>query len=173
MRTWVLRWLIARAYTEAGNKVILRRLDLDQGRPPAHILGYAQQPKDRAMKQLGSALLAAASAVAASPAFAQATSNAPAPPDGPPYGYGPMWGYHHMGGWVFHPFGSVLFAVFCVFLVVWAIRMVRFGGYRGYARFRHAGYGHGSTALDILEERFARGEVDKNEFEEKRKLLMR
>jgi len=79
-----------------------------------------------------------------------------------------------MWGWGFHPFGSILFAVFCVFLIVWAIRMVRFGHY-GYGRFRHAGYGHwhGTSALDILEERFAKGEIDKNEFEEKRKLLMR
>jgi putative membrane protein len=129
------------------------------------------------MQRIKSAFLAAALAIAASPVLAQATSNAPAAPDGPPYGYGPMWGYgyHHMWGWGFHPFGSVLFTIFCVILIVWAIRIVRYGGHYRYGRFRHAGYGygHGTSALDILEERFAKGEIDKNEFEEKRKLLMR
>ena len=128
------------------------------------------------MKYLGTALSSAALAVAASPVFAQATSNAPATPaNPPPYGYGPMWGYgyHHM--WGFQPFGHVLGIILVVLLILWLVRLFRFGGYHGHWRHRHAGYGygHGSSALDILEERFAKGEIDKNEFEEKRKALMR
>jgi putative membrane protein len=38
---------------------------------------------------------------------------------------------------------------------------------------RDGGPGRGHAALDILEERFAKGEIDKAEFEEKRKLLGR
>jgi len=126
------------------------------------------------MKYLGTALSSAVLAVAAAPVFAQATSNAPATPaNPPPFGYGPMWGYgyHHMGGW---GFGHVLGIILVVLLIVWLVRLFRFGGHHGW-RYRHAGYGygHGSSALDILEERFAKGEIDKTEFEEKRKLLMR
>ncbi len=127
------------------------------------------------MKRLGSLIVSGCLALAASPVFAQSGTNAPAAPPGPPYGYGPMWGYgyRHMGGWGFHPFGSVLAIVLTIFIIVWLVRMLRFGGHY---RFRHGGYGrggYGGTALDILEERFAKGEIDKNEFEEKRKLLMR
>ena len=55
-------------------------------------------------------------------------------------------------------------AAIFVWLVRWATRGYPFydqGGRRGHA------------ALDILEERFARGEIDKAEYEEKRKLIGR
>jgi putative membrane protein len=44
---------------------------------------------------------------------------------------------------------------------------------RGHGWCPHYRHDHGRAALEILEERFARGEIDKNEFEEKRKLLRR
>lgn len=46
-------------------------------------------------------------------------------------------------------------------------------GHEGHACGGHAGGRHGSspTALDILDERFARGEIEKAEYEEKKQLI--
>jgi putative membrane protein len=128
------------------------------------------------MKRLGTLMTAIALApmLAALPALAQ-SANSTAPDPG--YGYSPMWGYgHHMWGWGpgywFHPIGMLFFVAFFVIMVFCVSRLFTHGGRRGYYGFRH-GYGRGTSALDILEERFAKGEIDKSEFEEKRKLLMR
>ena len=106
-------------------------------------------------------------AIAALPALAQQQApNVPAPP----YGYGHMWG----GPWGWHPFMIVgpifmLLAVIGIMAIfVWLVRWAT----HGYP-FRDGGPGRGHAALDILEERFAKGEIDKAEFEEKRKLLGR
>jgi putative membrane protein len=84
-----------------------------------------------------------------------------------------MWG----GPWGWHPFmivGPIIVVlaiigvmVIFVWLVRWATR-----GYPFYDQGLHYP-GRGRTALDILDERFARGEIDKAEFEEKRKLIGR
>lgn len=104
--------------------------------------------------------LASALAVPAFPAWAQTAWDF-----GPRYGYGPMWG--SWGGWAWFPgmiFGPLMMLIIVggvVALVLWLAR-----------GFGHAEpYGHRRAALDILEQRFARGEIDKAEFEDKRKLL--
>ena len=124
-------------------------------------------------------------AVAALPALAQQQEQAAPNVPGAPYGYDHMWG----GPWGWHPFMIVgpIFVVLAiigmmvifVWLVRWATRGYPFYG-NGHG-FHHVhggcpccgGPGRGRTALDILDERFAKGEIDKAEFEEKRKLLGR
>jgi putative membrane protein len=89
------------------------------------------------------------------PALAQQAATAP-PPE-----Y--MYHRHMWHGGFFAP----LLWVIVIFALVGLF--TRFGWWS-----RHGSrYHRGSGALDILEERFARGEIDKTEFEEKRKLLLR
>jgi putative membrane protein len=58
--------------------------------------------------------------------------------------------------------------VIFVWLVRWATR-----GYPFYDQGIHYGPSRERAAFDILDDRFARGEIDKAEYEEKRKLLGR
>lgn len=83
------------------------------------------------------------------------------------YGYGyPMMGGH----WGFELFG-VLFSVFVVVvfiaIVIALIRHARGG--KSMWHCRH--FRGGDDALAILRERYARGEIDHEEFEQKRKDL--
>jgi putative membrane protein len=68
----------------------------------------------------------------------------------------------------------LLIVVGIVALIVLLMRGVGYGSHW----YRHGdwppyGRWQGRGALDILEERFAKGEIDKAEFEEKRSLLRR
>lgn len=84
-------------------------------------------------------------------------------------GHGMMW--HDGWGWgnmIFGPLMMIAFAAVVVVLVVLAFRWL--GG------ASHGAVGPSSTPLaktplDILEERFARGEIDKDEFDERRHVL--
>jgi putative membrane protein len=71
-----------------------------------------------------------------------------------------------MGGWGmgFMLIFWVLVIVGLVFLVKWLIQSTK--GESGRI------LGNSPRALDILKERYARGEIDKNEFEEKKKDLL-
>lgn len=75
--------------------------------------------------------------------------------------------YHgrHMwdGGWMF--LGPVMMIAFIAIIVVVVVLLVRgFGGHR-------PNPSSDSNALEILKERFARGEIDKEEYEERRRIL--
>ncbi|HTQ82721.1 MAG TPA: SHOCT domain-containing protein [Pseudolabrys sp.] len=82
------------------------------------------------------------------------------------YGYGPGWG---MGGWggygwgfgLMHAAVSVTVIVAVVFLVIWAVRSLAGGPHHGPHPRRSAG-------LDVLEERYARGEIGRDEYLQKR-----
>lgn len=79
------------------------------------------------------------------------------------HGYGHMWG----GGahWIFGPIMMVLLVALIVALVVLIVR--RLGGAGGGATQA----AKPTAAQDILEERFARGEIDQEEFETRRQML--
>jgi putative membrane protein len=83
------------------------------------------------------------------------------------YGYGPggmMGGYGWGGGWGFGMIGMLLWWVLIVLGIVLIAKWLFSGG-------PGAGRASGDRALEILKERYARGEIDKQEFEEKKQVL--
>lgn len=86
---------------------------------------------------------------------------AQAPAASPDYAYGPWmmgWG----GGW----YGMVLGPLVMILAIVAVIVLVRWFGAPSPSHHPHV-----QTPLDILKARFARGEIDKQEYEERRRLL--
>ena len=79
-------------------------------------------------------------------------------------------GYNNMMGYVYSPFGflGLLFMVIFWALVVSAIVLI----VKWVFSFSNRKTGEHSSALDILKERYARGEINKEEFEQKKEGLM-
>ncbi len=79
------------------------------------------------------------------------------------YPYMPMASYGYpLYGWWFFPFGFVFFLLFIIFifrLAFWGWG----GGWRG--RYYRYGYGDGD-AKEILRQRYARGEITKEQFDQ-------
>lgn len=75
-----------------------------------------------------------------------------------------------MHGWEFMPWGwfgfilQIIFWVAVILLIVWLANKLR----EPKSEDRSSS---GDTALDILQKRYARGEIDKKEYEEKKKDL--
>jgi putative membrane protein len=88
------------------------------------------------------------------------------------YGYGPGWGM--MGGWggyggygygSFHMIIWIVILIAIVALVVWLVRSLAGGGMHG----MHNMPPRRSSGLDVLEERYARGEINRDEYLQKKK----
>jgi len=77
-----------------------------------------------------------------------------------------MWG----AGWYGMIFGPVFMILVLAVVIAVAVLIVRWLGGPWYGAPPHYPP-PGRTPLDILKERFARGEIDKNEFEERRRVL--
>ncbi len=73
------------------------------------------------------------------------------------YGFDGYWGF----GWFWGMFMMVIFWVGLILLVAWLVRELS-GGHREKDE---------DKALTILKERYAKGEIDKKEYEEKKKEL--
>lgn len=78
---------------------------------------------------------------------------------------------HHMwdGGWHGMFLGPLFMMLFFVVLVVAVVVVIRWlGGLPSHHAHHMPG---GKAPLDVLKERYARGEIDKEEFEERRRVL--
>jgi len=70
--------------------------------------------------------------------------------------------YGHMFGWGFGGIMMIVFWAAVILLIVWVVKGVHGDDYT-----KH----NSKSAVDILKERYAKGEIDKREFEEKKKDL--
>ncbi len=77
-----------------------------------------------------------------------------------------MWGFGPMGGF-FHAWWALANSVFWIAVVILVIAALSRGGRRPGAPFWR-----GSAALDILEQRYARGEIGRDEYLQKKKDLL-
>ena len=73
------------------------------------------------------------------------------------YGYG-GWG---MMNWIGGGFMMIVFWVLLIVLIVWIVREVK----------GNSSHKSSTSALDILKERYVKGEINKEEFETKKKDL--
>lgn len=84
------------------------------------------------------------------------------------YDYGPHmmgWG----GGWFGMIFGPIFMILVLALVIAVAVLIIRWLG--GPWHSSHTTHQQSRTPLDILKERFARGEIDKEEYEDKRRAI--
>lgn len=83
------------------------------------------------------------------------------------YGYGNMYGYNYMmrGGFVHGFFGWIFMLLWWALIIAGIVFVIR------WLRGKGTGNGGAHSALTILHERYAKGEIKKEEYEEKKKVL--
>jgi putative membrane protein len=113
----------------------------------------------------GLAIAAVSAAVVLAPALSWAQP--PAEPDRYQYGPHMMWG----GGWYGMILGPILMILVLFAVIAGIALMSRWFGTPWYEPQPPHHAPPGRAPLDILKERFARGEIDKEEFEERRRVL--
>ena len=85
---------------------------------------------------------------------------------------GEGWGPHMMwGGWFHMVFGFLMLLLFLAIILAVVIAGVRWLGGSEHSPFRQAPRQGERSALDILKERLARGEIDVAEYQERRRAL--
>lgn len=77
-----------------------------------------------------------------------------------------MWGNWGSGGWLWWPLGMVFMVIFWVLIVAGIVLLVRWLWTVG-----QPGGSRPESPLDILKKRYARGEITKAEFDERRRDL--
>lgn len=80
------------------------------------------------------------------------------------------WEMMPMYGMIFGPIMMVVVLATVITVVVLLVRWLG-GGFSPGSDSYHLPQRTRRTALDILEERFAKGEIDRDEFEEKKRIL--
>lgn len=79
------------------------------------------------------------------------------------YGYGPHWGMMGWGNGGFWPLGMIIWLI----IIVAIIAFVSWAVSGRFLRSRDEGGGV-SSALDVLEQRYARGEIGRDEYLQKK-----
>jgi putative membrane protein len=113
----------------------------------------------------------AVAVLATTSGLANAQQTTPGPRQDYPYyhGHGMMWG-DHMGGFGLF-FGPLFLIILVVAIAAAVVILMRTFGTTG-ASNQPAGLERSEgNALDILKERFAKGEIDADEFNERKRLL--
>lgn len=76
--------------------------------------------------------------------------------------------YYNYGFEPFHTIGSAISVIFWILVIIFILKLVK-RGKRGNMHWE--GWGEHKTAIGLLRERFAKGEISKEEYEEKKRVL--